>query len=245
MSYSYSSIEAQLFERSVRTGIIQSAIGLNASGAEFATFADSRGNAQFWTRTRNGGLLLKDGVMPSVAIVDIFRNGHLYAFECATAMVVVLYHAILGAIGENAFNRYFKDLFLWDWHYDSNLKLITTHDPSEVSPGDIVYFKNPDHAPSNPEWQGENAIVLPNGLYYGHGIGITPAVGIIAALNEKRIPGSVTSAYLTNQGLHPDFEYLRSLMLGRELPSTRRTPFESTVFSRIGAGRYIHRIYSE
>ncbi|MCL6604047.1 MAG: protein-glutamine gamma-glutamyltransferase [Paenibacillus sp.] len=242
MAYYYQSPEAVRFERSMREGIMEAAVALNASGADFSTYEESRGNMQLWSRTNNGGLLLKKGVPASVGIEDIFRNGHLYAFECGTAMVIVLYKATLGAIGENTFNMYFKDLFLWDWHYDSNLRVIFTHSKYETLPGDIVYFKNPDHAPEKQEWQGENAVMLRDGLYYGHGIGITTAEGIITSLNQERVPGSVTSAYLINDALHPDFEYLRSLSLGRELPVMEQRRSESTIFSRIGGTSYIHKL---
>ena len=115
---------AQAFERNMREQIISSARALNASGADFAVFDDSRCNPQFWLRTDNGGFQLRSGIQPSKAILDIYTNGQMYAFECATAMVIVLYRATLLSIGEDAFNRHFNDLFLWDWNYDSNLRLI-------------------------------------------------------------------------------------------------------------------------
>ncbi|KGE19758.1 hypothetical protein [Paenibacillus wynnii] len=242
MSYYYQHPGAVGFERKMRAAIMEAAAALNASGADFAVYEDSRGNPQLWTRTANGGLQLRKGVLPSVGISDIFRNGHLYAFECGTAMVIVLYMATLEVIGENAFNTYFQDLFLWDWHYHSNLRLIATHHISEASPGDVVYFKNPDHAPDKVEWQGENAIMLEDGLYYGHGIGIAPAEVIIDSLNQERYPGSLTSAYLTNEALHPDFAYLQSLSLGREPSPVDPRHLESTIFSRIGTQSYIHHL---
>lgn len=120
------------FERKMRDSIVESAEALNNSGADFATFDESRCNPQFWTRTDIGGLQLNAGVAPSVGIKDIFQNGHLYAFECATAMVIVMYRATIEAIGEEAFNRYFKDLFLWDWNYDENLRLVTNYNKDQM-----------------------------------------------------------------------------------------------------------------
>ncbi|WP_410513137.1 protein-glutamine gamma-glutamyltransferase [Paenibacillus sp. BR2-3] len=242
MSYYYQSPESLKFEQNMRKGIIDSAKALKASGVDFATYKSTRCNKKFWSRTGNGGILLKKGVLPSVGIVDIFQNGHLYAFECSAAMVIVLYKATLDAIGADIFNAYFKDMFLWDWNVDSDLRLITTYYKNEMTPGDIVYFKNPDHAPDKQEWQGENAVMFADDLYYGHGIGITTAAGIIASLNKERIPGSVSSAYLTDQALHPDFEYLRRLSLGRSQPVVDHRQSENAVFARIGAGRYIHKI---
>lgn len=240
MSFYYQSPVSGDFERNMRRGIIESAIALNASGVDFATFEESRGNEAFWRRTANGGLQLRPGVSPSDAVMDIFWNGRLYAFECGTAMVIILYKATMDAIGRDAFNRYFKDLFLWDWHVHSNLKMVTIRNMAEVYPGDIVYFKNPDHDPRTPEWQGENAVLLAPGRYYGHGIGITTAEGIIASLNQERVPGSYTSAYLSDDAVHPDFEYLYALSSGRLIPAADNVNSQLTIFARIGVHRYIY-----
>lgn len=238
----FRSPDALEFERKMRDGIVESAEALNASGVDFATFDDSRCNPQFWIRTNNGGLQLRASVSSTIGIRDIFENGHLYAFECATAMVVVLYKATIGAIGEQSFNRYFRDLYLWDWNYDDNLRLITTYHKSEMLRGDVVYFKNPDHAPDKPEWQGENAIKLGDDLFYGHGIGITTAEVIIDSLNQERVPGSSTSAYLTNEALHPDFEYLQYLSTKPYLPAGENRSSKDKVYSRIGVRNYIYKI---
>lgn len=234
--------DALEFERKMRDGIVESAEALNASGVDFATFDESRCNPQFWTLTNNGGLQLRPSVSSTIGIRDIFQNGHLYAFECATAMVIVLYKATIGAIGEQAFNRYFRDLYLWDWNYDDNLRLITTYHKDEMLRGDVVYFKNPDHAPDKPEWQGENAIKLGNDLYYGHGIGITTAEVIIDSLNQERVPGSTTSAYFTDEALHPDFEYLQQLSTKPYLPAGASRGSRDRVYSRIGVRTYIYKI---
>lgn len=234
--------DALEFERKMRDGIVESAEALNASGVDFATFDESRCNPQFWTLTNNGGLQLRPSVSSTIGIRDIFQNGHLYAFECATAMVIVLYKATIGAIGEQAFNRYFRDLYLWDWNYDDNLRLITTYHKDEMLRGDVVYFKNPDHAPDKPEWQGENAIKLDNGLYYGHGIGITTAEVIIDSLNQERVPGSTTSAYFTDEAIHPDFEYLQQLSTKPYLPAGASRSSRDKVYSRIGVRNYIYKI---
>lgn len=231
------------FERRMRDSIVESAEALNASGVDFATFDDSRGNPQFWTLTEIGGLQLNPGVKPSDGIKDIFQNGHLYAFECATAMVIVLYRATMETIGEEAFNTYFTDLFLWDWNYDENLRLITNYNKEQIQRGDIVYFKNPDHAPNKPEWQGENAVKLGDDLFYGHGIGITTGEIIIASLNQERVPGSTTSAYFMDQSLHPDFNYLQRLSTGSVLSGAEnRGGLPCTIFSRIGVRNYVYRI---
>ncbi len=135
-------------------------------------------------------------------------NGYKYAFECSTAIVIVLYKAVLDSIEEHEFNRLFADLLLYDWHYDDDLRLIQEQGSAGAYSGDILYFKNPDVNPETPEWQGENVVKMGKDLYYGHGIGIQSAQGMIAKLNRHRKPGSHTPAYLTDLVIYPDFLYL-------------------------------------
>ncbi|WP_233277497.1 protein-glutamine gamma-glutamyltransferase [Paenibacillus durus] len=237
-NYVYESPAALAFELNMRRRIVEAAVALDASGVTFVPFETTRGNRNFWSRTREGGLRLNDGVLPSDGINDIFRNGRLYAFECATAAVIVLYKGVLDALGEEVFNSYFKNLLLYDWQYDSDLQLTAVNNREEAYPGDVQYFKNPDHDPNKPEWQGENVIVLGRGMYFGHGIGITTAEGIISALNRERVPGSRTSAYLLDETFHPDFEYLRRLSAGRSLPSAAVRYTGYAVIARIGSHNY-------
>ncbi|MGN7764152.1 protein-glutamine gamma-glutamyltransferase [Paenibacillus sp. 22594] len=227
------------FEQKMRERIIETAKAMSTGGTDFSTFKNSRCNPKYWIRTENGGFQLRSDVTPSAAIQDIFSNGQLYAFECAMAMVMILYKATIDMIGENAFNQHFTDLFLWDWNYDSNLRMITTFDPSEMQPGDVVYFKNPDHDPDKPEWQGENTVMLGNDSYYGHGLGIKSAEGIITSLNRERVPGSRISAYLTDEGLHPDFAYLQTLSSRSVRGPKGSGDARHRIFSRIGVKSYI------
>src|SRR5690606_11785293 len=97
--------------------------------------------------------------LPSDAIRDIFANGHLYGFECATAMIIVLYKAALDSIGEAAYNRLFANTYLYHWNVDRDLGL-TTLPESRFIPGDILYFDNPEVDPSMPQWQGENVVYM-------------------------------------------------------------------------------------
>lgn len=214
--YRYPSLDALLFELKMRTHIVEAAKAMYASGVSFASFETSRCNERYWIRTRNGGFQLRPGVPPSVGINDIFENGHLYAFECAGAIIIMLYKAVLETIGEQAFNYYFQNLYLRDWQYDKDLQLITTFNLNETYPGDVLYFTNPDHDPSTPEWQGENVIMLDDNLYFGHGIGMGTGQDIIAALNRARRPGSRISAYLQGLVVTPNFEAVRRLTLREE-----------------------------
>ncbi|MEK5468472.1 protein-glutamine gamma-glutamyltransferase [Paenibacillus sp. FSL R7-0210] len=242
MGYGYAAPADPAFESRMRGEIIAAARAMNVGGTDFSTFENSRCNPRYWTRTGGGGFELNSNVTPSAAINDIFVNGQLYAFECAMAMVMILYKATINMIGEAAFNRNFTGLYLWDWNYDSNLKLITTFNRNELQPGDVVYFKNPDHDPAKPEWQGENAIMLSRDSYYGHGLGIKNATQMITSLNRERVPGSRTSAYLADEGLHPDFAYIASLGNSRlSPPISAKVNVKTAIFSRIGTKSYIVR----
>jgi protein-glutamine gamma-glutamyltransferase len=234
--YKYESLEAFDFELEMRSKLVAAAIALNDSGIRFATFKNSKCNDQFWNLTEKGGFKLRDDVTPTNAILDIFRNGHLYACECATAMVIVLYKGVIDSIGKERFNANFENLLLWDWNYDSDLRLKIMEDLSEAYPGDILYFENPDYDPKTPEWQGENAVMISDNLYYGHGIGIRTADAMIEVLNRKRKPDSTTSAFLSDQVVYPDYEYIRKLTI-------RRYPIKiaySPIIAIIGDRAYIH-----
>ena len=224
--FSYVSQEVFQFELTLRNNIIEAAKSLNRSGAEFTTFETSRCNEEYWHVTNFGGFQLRRGALPSDAIRDIFRNGEEYAFECATAMVIVYYRAVLASIDLQWFNHLFADMLLYDWKYDQDLRLIEKKDIQ--LPGDVVYFKNPEVNPETPEWQGENAVVMGNGTYYGHGIGITGARQIISVLNSLRKPGATQSAFLMEGAIRPDFAYLKRFQ--------QNTPLEAAMFRESDSG---------
>lgn len=239
--YRYPSPDALEFELKLRTHTVEAAKALYASGVSFATFAKSRCNEQFWTRTENGGFQLKNGVLPSVGINDIFENGHLYAFECAGAIIIMLYKAVLDTIGDAAFNRHFQNLYLRDWQYDRDLRLVTTYNKDEAYPGDVLYFKNPEHDDDTPEWQGENVIMLDDNLYFGHGIGIESGQDIIAALNRMREPGSTISAYLQDLVVYPDYEHVRQLSTRDSLSRVTGVIVPNAVVAKVGGSTVILR----
>lgn len=207
--YRYSSLDELLFEAKLRSNIVEASIRLNRSGLSFTVFRKSYCNDKFWERTREGGFLLKRGAAPNEAINDIFVNGRKYGTECATAMVIVFYKAVADIYPNELFNRLFPSIHLMNWSYlDRNLDIGYYANEADYLPGDCRYFKNPDVNPLTPELQGENAIDLGNGRYYGHGMGIVTGSQIIKVLNQNRKRGSRKSAYLVNSATRPNFKYL-------------------------------------
>ncbi|XZF77862.1 protein-glutamine gamma-glutamyltransferase [Bacillus sp. AL-1R] len=198
------------FENMLRNNIILSARAMFQRKINFAVFARSRCNPMYWHLMRTGGFLLRRGVKPSDAIRDIYFNSSLYAFECATAMVIIYYHAILNLIGENLFNQLFPNIYLYGWHADPDLGIGAQYS-TQILPGDIVYFNNPEFNPLTPEWRGENAVVLGDGTFFGHGLGIMTAQQMIYTLNKMRWPGAYRSAFLSNSVTRPNFNHLAAL----------------------------------
>jgi len=242
IEYRYQTVDQLSFELRVRAETVEASRALFQSHASFATFEDSRCNPAYWQLTREGGFRLRPNMPSSMAIRDIFLNGRLYAFECAVAMVIVLYKAVLETIGDDLFNQYFARLYLYSWHYDSDLRLTTIYGGREMFAGDIVYFKNPEFDPATPEWQGENAVKMNEVYYFGHGIGIVSEDRMIAELNMHRRRGAYRSAYLLDQTTNPDYVYLYRISTGREPhPSARweRPYADRAVIATIGAATHI------
>lgn len=212
-TYAYDTLDQLKFELRLRDSIVSAAEALYKSGLSFAVFHKSRANPAYWDRTDNGGFLLKRGAEPAAAIEDIFLNGDEYATECATAMVIVYYRALLDVFGRELFNRTFPKIYLMNWHsIDPLLREIgKPKQAADILPGDRGYFSNPDVDPETPEWVGENVIVLPGALYYGHGVGIRTAREIIAALNANRRRGDARPAYFMDSVGRPDFKKLAAV----------------------------------
>jgi protein-glutamine gamma-glutamyltransferase len=203
----------------LRKNIIASARAMNEGDARFETFKNTRGNPRYWNLSNAGGLKLRRDMLPSDAIQDIYENSSLYAFECATAAVIIYYHAVLNTIDEPLFNQLFQNLYLYGWHVDPDLGIQSIR-TNHYLPGDIVYFDNPDFNPETSWWRGENAVVLGDGTYFGHGLGIWTAKQMIQLLNKTRKPRSSQSAYMTNLVSRPSFEYLAKVsMLPRGYPA--------------------------
>ncbi|MBB5324422.1 protein-glutamine gamma-glutamyltransferase [Anoxybacillus tepidamans] len=238
-TYVYQKEQQLRFELTLREHILHAAIRLAKSKAKFTIFRFSRCNEQYWLRNELGGFQLKQGASPADAINDIFENSQLYAFECATAIVIIFYKAVLDTIKTETFNQLFANLLLYDWHTDRDLG-IETKNGDDYIPGDCLYFKNPDVDPVMPQWQGENTIYLGDGLYYGHGIGIKTKEEVIAALNKRRKTSATKSAYLLEQTTRIDFKYLSTFAHSHEQP---QVPIErnSMVIGTIGSLTFLYR----
>ncbi len=221
--FSYRTKSELMFEINVRKNIIQSAEEMSERKIEFTTFKGSRCNPEFWNRTPQGGFLLKPGISPSDAIMDVYANSSLYGFECATACVIILYHAAIKSIGRRTFDLWFQDLYLYSWNTDSDLGLYTFY-ASHYVPGDVVYFKNPKFNRGTPWYRGENAVVLTGGKFYGHGFGIIDGQKMVQILNKHRDQASDQSAYLTNLVTRPSFNRLAELSTSQTGRTAPRMP---------------------
>lgn len=213
--FSYPSMDQLKFELRLRKEIIAASYELNRSGLGFEVFRETRCNPAYWKRLWDGGFALNDGANPAAAIADIFHNGSQYGTECATAMMIVYYGALLKVYGEALFNKTFPKIDLMNWHrIDRLLWEVGNMQRRDVYlPGDRRYFNNPDVNLLTPEWQGENTIDLGNGMFYGHGVGIYKAEAIIQELNKNRVPNADESAALLDSAGRPDFIRLGNIYL--------------------------------
>ncbi|SFE86997.1 protein-glutamine gamma-glutamyltransferase [Alteribacillus iranensis] len=206
-----------------RKRILTNANAMNRSHAQFEVFARSRCNPRYWLRTRTGGFQLRSGVSPAAAIEDIQVNSSQYAFECATAMMIILYQSVLHMIGPQMFDRLYTDLYLYSWEADPDLGLSADHTAS-IIPGDVVYFHNPDFYPKTSPWRGENAIAMGNSIFFGHGIGMRKAEEIVHILNQHRRRGSMRSAYLMSTATRLDFVRIASSINGLSRSAVSKIP---------------------
>lgn len=207
--YRYASADELITELMVRKSIVNKALALAYSGFEFQVFRKSFANPAYWNRNMVGGFTLKSEVLPSDAISDIIQNGQLYGTECATAMMIVYYASMLDVLGAEKFNKLFSDIYLMNWeHIDRDLFLREADDVADELPGDARYFMNPDVDPLHPEWQGENVFYLGDGKYYGHGVGILNADGVIRKLNNARKKDAQRSAYLLDGAKRQDYKMI-------------------------------------
>jgi protein-glutamine gamma-glutamyltransferase len=208
--YDYGSAEELDFELALRRAIVDRSERLRRSGLNFETFRKAYCNERYWARRPDGGFEVRRGASASSAIRDIYASGRAYGTECATAMQIVYYGALLDTVSEAAFDNQFSGMRLMNWH-DISPALRETglmNREPDYLPGDRRYFANPDVNLQTPEWQGENVIDMGDGTYYGHGVGRYRGADIVADLNKNRRPGATRDAYLMNSAGRPDFAKL-------------------------------------
>ncbi|MFV2050776.1 protein-glutamine gamma-glutamyltransferase, partial [Metabacillus sp. YM-086] len=115
---------------------------------------------------------------------------------------------------------------------------IYTRRGNDYLPGDCLYFDNPQFNPKTPQWRGENVIDLGNDLYFGHGIGIKTADGIIESLNKRRKAYATESAYLLSQVTRLDNRYLYQFSNTRaQIPTFLAS---KTIVSKLGSATFYH-----
>jgi len=210
--HNYDSIKQLIFELNLRSSIVKASIDLNRTRFKFEVFRESRCNPDYWERTKNGGFLLKEDVKPSAAVKDIYINSSMYGTECATTIVIIYYKAILDVYEDELFDKVFKKIYLMNWHnMDPTMGVRLYEGPLDHIPGDCLYFKNPDVDPLNPQWQGENTILLSKNRYYAAGAGIGTAEEIIKMLNRLRKEDATESAYLLDSATRPNFNRLEKV----------------------------------
>ena len=211
--YKFDTVDQLKFELMLRNEIIKAANELYQSNLQFSVFRKSKCNPEFWDRQSNGGFLLKSGVKPSDAIQDIFDNSSLYATECATAIVIIYYKALLNIFPKSLFDKLFPRIFLMNWHHIDSLlaEIGIMKKRDDYLPGDRRYIRNLDVDPLTPEWQGENVIDMGHKLFYGHGIGKHDAETIIYKLNKHRKEDATRSAFLDDLAGRPNFKSLAGI----------------------------------
>lgn len=208
--HNFSSEDRLDFELKLRSEIVKASEALYRSRLAFKVFRESFCNTDYWVRMPDGGFALKERVKPSDAVRDIYKNSHKYGTECATAMLIIYYKALLEVFGDEAFDELFSNIYLMNWHRIETLirEVGLMRSASVYLPGDRRYFKNPDVNPETPEWQGENVIDLGGDLYYGHGAGKHRAETFIKMLNRNRAEGADESAYLMDTVGNPNYDKL-------------------------------------
>ncbi|NLH97592.1 MAG: protein-glutamine gamma-glutamyltransferase [Clostridiaceae bacterium] len=207
--YTYLSPEELEFEIGMRKSIIEASLALYRRRFAFRIFQESFCNEVYWNRRQDGGFVLRPGARPSEAVDDIFTNTRMYGTECATAIVIIYYKAVLDMYKPQLFDRAFTRIVLMNWRdMDPLIDPKTYRGLADYLPGDCRYVRNPEVDPLTPEWQGENVIDLGSGRYYGHGIGLGDLDFFISALNRNRREGAQVSAYLVDAATRPDFRVL-------------------------------------
>lgn len=198
----------------LQLNIVKAAKAFHAAGVNFSGSSKTdKVNQELWWMGYGGKMGVRQGVKPSDALNDIFKNGSKYGMECATGTLVVLYKGILDTIGPNDFDRAFAKtrMFRWNIKDDDFVKAEQVGNLPGYWPGDHTYFKNPEYDPAHSAFQGENVIYLGGGMYFGHGLGIVSEREVVSSLNNLRRPGATRSAFRDDFELRLDGRKIAAL----------------------------------
>ncbi len=206
--------ETRFEQGQLQLAIVKAAKDFWNAGVDFSgKWNTDRVNDQFWWKNYSGKMGVRMGQSPSEAITDIFKHGDKYAFECATATMVILHKAILDVVGPKDFDAKFDHFKLFRWQI-KDADFLAAEKVGQLpgyQPGDHTYFKNPQFDPSNSAFQGENVIYLGDGQYFGHGIGLVSEQELVNDLNDLRAPNATKSAYRDNFELRLNAKKLAKL----------------------------------
>jgi protein-glutamine gamma-glutamyltransferase len=198
----------QAFADEVRVGaaMVAACEAMGRARHDFELINDHRANPDFFT-TSAGTFTLKPAKSAAAAVDDIFKSPSKYGFECATALVIVYYKAMLELLGPKDFDRICSDLRIGPWDQEDHLARSLVRDGSSTSEataarratlrvGEYGYFRNWDVSPKGREegWQGENVIYLGGDRFYGHPFGVSTEKHIVDELGTFRNPGSTRAA---------------------------------------------------
>lgn len=196
----------------IGTALVSAAEEMAGAKHDFAIVESQNFNSPLWKPMGGGTFAVAENVRPSDAVRDIFQNPHSYKFECATAIMIVHYKAMLELLGPKDFDEACKNLKIGAWEREDTLDanweqeggsnlVATTESKKKVHAGDYTYFKNFDVSERGEHggWAGENVIALganANGvqMFYAHPFGIVSGEEIVKHLNEYRKEGSQREA---------------------------------------------------
>lgn len=180
----------------IQAHVVDAANQMNDAAIDFAA-RNFRVNQQYWWVGYGGKMGVRFGQRPSAALADIFNNGRAYSMECATATLATFYKAILDRIGPDDFDKQFPRLQLYRWRIQAPAFEAAKRQErlGGMLPGDYTYYVNPEVAPENAAFAGENVIDVGDGLFFGHGIGIVSESELLDELDSMRSAGATKKAY--------------------------------------------------
>lgn len=202
----------------VGAAIVSACRDMDAASHDFALTDDQTFSKKYWVPDERveSAFSLKPGSSPSAALLDIFADPKRYKFECATAMVIVHYKALLDLLGSSEFDKRCRGLRIGPWvtedylakqqKRDGKVEEASAERRAELKPGDYTYIMNWDVSAAGRDggWAGENVIYLGGDLFYGHPFGIAEEGVIVDHLNTLRKARAKRSASMMDLQMQLD-----------------------------------------